>query len=378
MDHEMKRLVIYTDLWGDGGIETFLLNQLTQWDMSNMQCVILSAEKYSNVFDEKLQELEIHQEVLLKEKSASAIQRRLKVFAPLRQYFKEHPCDIAYFNLSNSVDMLCVKLAKEAGVCKRIVHSHNSGIEPSHSKCIKMLAHLICKQLYTKSATNWWACSDMAAKFLFSADVLEKVEYIPNGIEIDKFSFSKKTRKEFREKLGINSEEVKIIGTVGRCTPQKNQKFLLEVFAIVHHLHPDTKLLLAGDGPLRFELEERAKKLGIADSCIFLGFTNNIAPVYFAIDVFCLPSVCEGFVISALEAQAAGCTCLLSDTVTKQSLLLDNACALPLKIKIWAQRLASVLNENCDYAHRIAANTVVASKGYDKKTSAQKVQSLLF
>ena len=70
---------------------------------------------------------------------------------------------------------------------------------------------------------------------------------------------------------------------------------------------------------MRASLEDQSKELGIEHACIFYGFTDNVTPLYSAMDLFCLTSVLEGNPVSAIEAQANGCPCLLSDQITRQA-----------------------------------------------------------
>lgn len=314
----MKHVILYCDHWQNGGVESYLINQLRHWDLSQMECTLLSAEKTTDIYDAELKELGVQQYVLLQGENASPIFRILQTFLRFKRYIHEHPCDILYLNLTNSVTMRYAKIAREAGVIRRVVHSHCAGIQPGLTRPFKQFAHSLAKRFYTNCATDWWACSDKAAEFLFTADALPKVQYIPNAIDVKKFAFDPQTRVRIREELGIMKDDF-LIGTVGRCTSHKNQSFLLEVFALALKQNPTLKLLLVGDGPLRASLEDQSKKLGIENACIFYGFTDNVAPLYSAMDLFCLTSVLEGNPVSAIEAQANGCPCLLSDQITKEA-----------------------------------------------------------
>lgn len=314
----MLRIILYCDHWQNGGVESYLMNQLRHWDLSDIECTILTAEKTTDIYDDELKKLGVHQSVLLCGENASAILRIVHTFSRFEQYMKTHPCDVLYLNLTNSVTMRYAEIARKAGVKRRIVHSHCSGIQPGPTRFLKSVAHELAKKRYTRCATDWWACSDKAAEFLFTADVLPKVQYIPNAIEVKKFAFDPHARERVREELGIQKDDF-LVGTVGRCTPEKNQAFLLEAFALAHRQNENMKLLIVGDGPLRGALEQQAKDLQIRQDCRFYGFTDDVAPLYSAMDLFCLPSVIEGFGIVALEAQANGCPCLLSSHITREA-----------------------------------------------------------
>jgi glycosyltransferase involved in cell wall biosynthesis len=93
-----------------------------------------------------------------------------------------------------------------------------------------------------------------------------------------------------------------LVFTPARLHPQKGHAYLLEAAALV----PEVTLVLAGDGPLRGELEDRARELGIAGRCLFLGHRTDVAGLLAVADLFVLPSLFEGLPVSVLEAMAAG------------------------------------------------------------------------
>lgn len=92
-----------------------------------------------------------------------------------------------------------------------------------------------------------------------------------------------------------------VILTPARLVRQKGHRFLLAAAAQVL----DATFLLAGDGPLRAELEELARELGVADRCLFLGQRSDVADLLAASDLIVLPSLFEGLPLSVLEAMAA-------------------------------------------------------------------------
>ncbi len=92
-----------------------------------------------------------------------------------------------------------------------------------------------------------------------------------------------------------------LVLTPARLHPQKGHAYLLAAAALV----PEATFVLAGDGPLRGELEALAGELGIAGRCAFLGERADVADLLAAADLFVLPSLYEGLPLSVLEAMAA-------------------------------------------------------------------------
>jgi glycosyltransferase involved in cell wall biosynthesis len=105
---------------------------------------------------------------------------------------------------------------------------------------------------------------------------------------------------------GLRAELVRgrpdyIVLTPARLHPQKGHAYLLTAAAQVR----DATFILAGDGPLRADLEGRARELGIAERCVFLGHRSDVPDLLAAADLFVLPSLFEGLPLSVLEAMAA-------------------------------------------------------------------------
>lgn len=97
-----------------------------------------------------------------------------------------------------------------------------------------------------------------------------------------------------------------VIGTVARLAPQKGIAYLLEAFAQVHAVRDDVRLAIAGDGPLRPDLEGTALRLGIRNAVTFAGAIPSPWPFLADLDLFVLPSLWEGLPYALLEAMAAG------------------------------------------------------------------------
>jgi glycosyltransferase involved in cell wall biosynthesis len=93
-----------------------------------------------------------------------------------------------------------------------------------------------------------------------------------------------------------------LVFTPARLHPQKGHAVLLAAAAQV----PEATFVLAGDGPLRAELEQQARTLGVAERCVFLGYRPDVPALLASADLVVLPSLFEGLPVSILEAMAAG------------------------------------------------------------------------
>lgn len=289
----------------------------------------------------------------------SGNQRRLfKNNQMFRTLLRERNYDVIHFNLFQGLSLRFTNIAKQEQIPIRIVHSHGTGLRNSKTKQLKMMLHHFGKHLWAKSATRYWACSQPAAEFLFPHNV--PVEIIPNGIETERFRFSAETRMTVRNQLGINGDQL-LIGTVGRLSEEKNQKFLIDVFLHIHANQPNCRLLLVGDGPLRKSLFEYAQTLGVSDCVIFYGISQSVETLLCAMDLFVFPSQMEGLGIAAVEAQASGLPVLCSDRIPSEARLTAHLKALSLDVsaQVWAEE-----------ALRLLSNPVQREKGADEVNAA--------
>lgn len=138
-----------------------------------------------------------------------------------------------------------------------------------------------------------------AAAYELSPD---KVEIVPEGIDLAAWD-------EAAASILPRSESRPVILSVGRQYTRKNTRALIEAMPGVRAAVPGALLRIVGGGPMAAGLEEMAAGLGLGGSVEFLGELPDEADVrraYFEADVFCLPSLQEGFGIVFLEAMAAG------------------------------------------------------------------------
>jgi glycosyltransferase involved in cell wall biosynthesis len=126
---------------------------------------------------------------------------------------------------------------------------------------------------------------------------------IYNGIDLEKFNPNNCERKCLRNELNIPPNAF-VISFIGRVTIQKDPLALIKAFRHVAEKYTNAVLLIVGDGDLKHEAIQLAKDLGIEKSVLFESFRTDVADILFSSDVYCLPSLWEGFPIGLLEAMA--------------------------------------------------------------------------
>ncbi len=140
---------------------------------------------------------------------------------------------------------------------------------------------------------------------------LNKIEVIANGVDSDLFRSGNDIRP-IRDEMNLRPDDI-VLGTVGRLVPVKNQRLLIRSFAGLIRDDFKVKLVVAGDGPLREELENEAKERGCLTDVRFLGRRSDIPAVMAAMDIFALTSVSEGMSNTILEAMGSGLPVVATD-----------------------------------------------------------------
>lgn len=151
-----------------------------------------------------------------------------------------------------------------------------------------------------------------ASGFVFQTN--EQKEYFKNDIQQRSIIIFNPIKDSFLETKDISIEEKEnVIINVGRLVPQKNQRMLINAFAKVSKKHPQYKLKIFGDGPLKEELQEQINKLNINNKVFLCGIADNIKEELEKAKIFVLSSDYEGMPNSLIEAMAVGCVVISTD-----------------------------------------------------------------
>ena len=134
----------------------------------------------------------------------------------------------------------------------------------------------------------------------------EKISVIPLGFDLQPFLDSAGHRGALYRELGLTNG-ARLVGIVGRIFPIKNHRLFLEAAAHVAVEDRLAHFVVVGDGVLRPEMEEHARRLGIADRMTFTGWRRDLPRIYPDLDVLVVSSKNEGTPVSAIEAMASGC-----------------------------------------------------------------------
>jgi glycosyltransferase involved in cell wall biosynthesis len=165
-------------------------------------------------------------------------------------------------------------------------------------------------RLAGRMARRTIAISDHVRSFLVQQGLArgEDIRVIPYGIDPARWELARPQREAARARLGIRPGQV-VIGVASRLVPFKGHDFLIDAVGRAEPRARGLRLLVAGDGTLREELEERARRRVSPGVVGFLGHVSDVESFMNACDILAFPTVPgigEGFGLAALEGMAAG------------------------------------------------------------------------
>lgn len=154
---------------------------------------------------------------------------------------------------------------------------------------------------FTIPCIDGFVFQSKGAQRYFNEEVQKKSIVIPNPVfvKVEEYPEVQKRRK--------------VIVTVGRLHPQKNQKLIIDAFSSIADQIPEYKLEIYGDGELKDELQKQIDSLGLADKVFLKGTSKEIYKSIYDAKLFVLSSDYEGLPNTLLEAIALGIPSISTD-----------------------------------------------------------------
>lgn len=353
-------VVITTGFTITGGLTTVMMNY---YHVMNDDMFHIDFASSNQPEEKLLDELRLRQSRYFKLPARKSV---LNYMNAIRKLCKGY--DVIHVHGNSATSILELLPAQIAGVKKRIAHNHTSRTQHPY---INRLLHPFFLHTYTQAV----ACSREAGEWLFGMD---KFTILPNAIDTLRFQFIKASRNEMRMKWGIDKSDF-VIGHIGKFMDAKNHFFILDLFAAFHKIHPQSKLLLVGDGCLREQIEKRILQNKLRDSVILAGLREDIPLCLQAMDIFILPSLYEGMPLSAVEAQASGLPCILSDRVTSlASIGMDvKQVSLDLPLQNWVEAIENTMGTESKRESRCRQNSVLIKRAhFDIRSEANELAKI--
>ena len=286
----------------------------------------------------------------------------------LMKFFKENNYEIIHVHTQGNMELI-LKAAKKSKIKCRIIHSHTARQDiPKILKILKLYRNIQIE----RNATDFFACSQDAAKWLFPHKY-KSAKIVYNAIEIKKFLYNEEVRKKVRKDLKIKDDE-KIVINISRISKGKNHSKIIKIAKKVIDNNKKIKFVFVGTGNLEEDIKNEIKNNHIEDNFILLGNRNDVNELLMAADLFLFPTLYEGLGIAVVEAQFSGLKCITSERVPKEA---DISLGLLEKIELsksndyWAKKIEENFKKKIK---RNILDKIDIVKTYDIKNIATDVE----
>lgn len=300
-----------------GGVEKQLFDMVTNYDKELFEAIICCINEGGEIAD-KLKELGYKIIILNRMKNHGF---DFKAVIDIYKLIKREKIDILRTDQYHAslYGRIAGLLANVPAIIPTFHNLYNSPHKPKiHRRILNWVLSFFSDKII--------AVSQAVAYDIHRYDKIKfkKIEIIYNGISLKEFKINT-SKAELKKKFNLPSSL--IIGTVGRLTEQKGHEYLIKAVAGLK----DISIAIAGDGPLRKYLEDLATDLRV--NCIFMNTLKAEEIPYFlkSIDIFCFPSLWEGFGIALVEAMAAGLPVVATDIAPHREILGDKGIYFPIK-----------------------------------------------
>ena len=328
-----------------GGIEKWLFQTLTAQISRQCEHHVLVRTDQEEAFTSAFREAGIP--VLV----CSNFSNPIRYARNFKRLVKERgPFDILHVHGSSFTGLLTLVLAKNAGIGKTIVHSHNDVRPLLNDRGTLYRAYVaVTMKAYRTLPDLGFAASTLAAESMFGKEWKkdERWELLYYGVDCK--PFTKPKDASTRARLGIPKDAF-VIAHVGRFHEQKNHDFLVNIVGAAVARSRDVRCLLIGDGPLRAEITAEIHRRALQHHFILVPDTLAVSEyMTSAMDCFVFPSRYEGLGLVVVEAQAAGLPCLISDRVPSEAIVdasLVRVFTLEQSTTEWAEAALSFRNSH--------------------------------
>lgn len=326
---------------GIGGMENLIMTYYREiYKEIEFDFLLLSEEL---AYDQEAERLGSRIYRVVAPKNYNWVKRRIFYRNQIKRFFFEKQKDYKIVHIHQGVTFFTpLRMAYKYKIPNRIIHSH--GVDLHHRMILKPIYKWI--QKYICSMANYYiACSENAARELFTKKIIKNQSYLllNNAVDFNKYGYEGEKRKEVLNEIQIE-DGVKIIGHVGRFSYQKNQQFLLEVLRKLLMIDKRWRLMLIGNGDEKIDLEIKSKELDVHENIIWIMGKSDVSKYYSVMDIFALPSLFEGLVISGIEAQVAGVPCVFSDQISENTVISEKAYLTKLDVDIWCNKITEIYN----------------------------------
>lgn len=349
------------------GTETLLMNLYRNIDRSQIQFDFAVTADHECAYDAEIQRLGgriIHY----------PLYRGVNHFSYVSwwtHFFKNHPEYYIIHGHIGSTAAIYLHIANKFG-CFTIAHSHSTS---SHRVNLHDMLYCVFSYPTRYVADYFMGCSRDALIDRYGKGILKNKNHfiLNNGIDAQKYIYSKETRNNVREEIHISEDEI-VIGTVGRLTPPKNPHFIIHMIQKLEKREIKFKFLWVGTGEKEGEIRKALYKELENGTVIMTGARADVNRVLQAMDIFVFPSLWEGLGIAGIEAQAADLPTLCSWGLPEELSVTDRCCFLPMNdLNSWVEKIIEII-KNGEYKPRKSRYKEIKANNYDIIDTARWLQ----
>lgn len=306
-----------------------------------------------------------------------------KAYFEIRKIIKEYKPDIVHTHAAKAG--MLGRIAAHHEQVPVIIHTFHGNVFDGYFGKIKSSIIKVIERYLSSVSTRIIAISsqqkkDLVHKYKIAND--DKVEVIPLGFDLEKFSIDQPAKREqFRKQLNLQEHDI-AIGIIGRLTSIKNHDLFFEAFSIAKKKYQSNlKAIIVGDGELREALLEKCTSLnlkacyGVASpshdtDVIFTSWRKDIDIVNAGLDIVCLTSFNEGTPVCLIEALASGKPVISTKVGGVEDIIDDgvNGFLCEIDLNDFSQKLLTLLT-NAEIREQFSRNSnknVVQQFGYNR------------
>ena len=299
----------------------------------------------------------------------------LKAFSQLKKVVEDGKYDIVHCHTPNAsviTRLVCRKFRKKNGL--RVFYTahgfHFYKGAPKINWIYYYPVEKFCSRFTDKLITINKEDYSLA-KNKFKA---KEVCYVPGvGIDLSRFENIQVDRNAKRREIGV-SEDSFVLTSVGEISERKNHIAILEALTKIDN--ENIHYVIVGKGALLDELQAFAKNHAMENRIHFLGFRNDVAEIYKASDICCLPSIHEGLPVALMEGMASGLPCVAS-RIRGNTDLIDNSDCL---VNYWdydgfATSIKKLIDEP-EMRNDISKSNIQRVRNFEKQIVLEKMMEL--
>lgn len=329
-----------------GGAEMLVKNYALLMDKDKFEVTVLCLEKLNTPYENVLEEAGIPL-IYLRDRMALGNKKGLiakvvnhyEMYFSVRKVLRKLKPDILHVHLELNSYVLFSHLSEKTSIF--FTNHHTVARWKENKQDIRAM-----KKLIRAYPTKIIALTPEMKEEIDSLFGVDNTSVINNGIDLRCYE-EKIDRTKKRKELGV-PEEAFVIVHIGRFNPIKNHIFLINVFEEIKKKKTDAFLVMVGRGETENEVVTELKKKHLENNAIILHDRTDVPQILMGADAAVFPSLSEGLGISAIEMQAAGLACIVSEAVPESAKVSNKIRFFKLERgpEVWGNELLSMVDGN--------------------------------